>query len=220
MAQHRRFVAEIVNYLRRILTPSSTATASASPPGTCAKRWPTRSPTSGRPWAPWPRSTARRHETRSYLLACRGWSFCRRGVNAGAKTANRRATRTRLETRTDEDWGEPRSERARANGGPLLTIVVVRIPSRGGEQSIVSLLHRLSRNIDKERSSTTVALFFLPHRTNASAMCAWLHIRRLLLLPFVAALHLLTTPATAAATDIDCCGVLVRCVCVCVLCTQ
>jgi len=168
MDQHRRFVAEIVNYIRRILTPSSTATACAFPPGTCAKRWPTRSPASGRPWAPWPRSTARRHEKRSYLLACRGWSLsllsviccyyycccCWRGVNAGAKTTNRRASQKRWETRTDEDWREPRSARARAragaSGGPLLTIVVVRIPSRGGEQSIVSLLYRLSRNIDTE----------------------------------------------------------------------
>lgn len=54
-----------------ILTPNSTATACAFPPGTCAKPWPTRSPASGRPWAPWPRSRARRHGKRSYLSACR-----------------------------------------------------------------------------------------------------------------------------------------------------
>lgn len=171
MDQHRRFVAEIVNYLRRNLTPSSTATACAFPPGTCAKRWPTRSPTSGRPWAPWPRSTARRHAKRSYLLACRGWRslsllsvVIRRGGNGGAKNDKPACV---VDTVGDTDWrGLKRASvgaRAGASGGPLLTIVVVRIPSGGGSQSIVSSLHRLSHNIDNERSPTTVAFFFTPN---------------------------------------------------------
>jgi len=91
-----------------------------------------------------------------------------------AKTGNRRASRTRSKTRTDEDWGEQlRLARARASGGPLLTIVVVvRIRSRGGAQSIVSL-HRLSRNIDNGRRRRRW-LFYRAERT-VSPMCAWLH---------------------------------------------
>lgn len=110
-----------------------------------------------------------------------GWSLsliCCYIVGA-AKTGNRRASRTRSKTRTDEDWGEQlRWARARASGGPLLTIVVVvRIPSRGGAQSIVSL-HRLSRNIDngrrrRRRRRRWRWLFYRAERT-VSAMCAWL----------------------------------------------